>query len=75
MEKYITKNGDTWDLIAYNVLGSEFYCALLMQLNFDKLDYLVFPDNVELCIPSAEDVAERRQVNSDIPDWRGVLNG
>lgn len=51
MRKYKTKQGDTWDLIAYNELGGERYTHLLIEANFKYRDYVIFPANITLELP------------------------
>lgn len=41
-EKYITEQGDTWDLIAYKLYGEERYMKNLIEANWPLLDILVF---------------------------------
>ena len=43
---YITKQGDTWDLIAKKVYGAEKHLDHLMAHNFDLLDHFVFSAGV-----------------------------
>ena len=45
---YTTRQGDTWDKIAYQVYGSEQYAGWLMQNNFSRLDIFVFDAGVLL---------------------------
>ena len=46
-----TKSGDTFDLIAFEYLGNCKYTADLMAANPDKLEYFIFPAEVELTLP------------------------
>ena len=48
-------------------------CDKLMELNRDKLDYLVFPAGIELVVPDKELVISET-VPSDYPAWRAMLN-
>ena len=61
---YITVSGDTWDIIAKEVYGSENYTSFLMANNQDKIDVFVFPAGEELII---EDKPQKTKV---LPDWR-----
>ena len=45
---YVTKQGDTWDLIAKKVYGAEKYLDHLMAHNFDLLDHFVFSAGIEV---------------------------
>lgn len=73
MRRYITVQGQTWDQIAYELYGNEYMCDKLMDLNRDKLDYLVFPAGIELVAPDKELVIIET-VPSDYPAWRAMLN-
>lgn len=70
MKKYITIQGDTWDSIAYDLYGDENYMSVLMEANFDYVDTLKFPANVELNVP--EIGIEIENDTDDQPDWRNV---
>lgn len=64
MMEYITAQGDTWDIISKKCYSSEHYIDVLMNANFEYLDYFIFPAGLLLKIPNAT-------VNdSYIPDWR-----
>lgn len=73
MRRYVTIQGQTWDQIAYELYGNEYMCDKLMDLNRDKLDYLVFPAGIELVVPDKE-LAISETVPSDYPAWRAMLN-
>lgn len=73
MRRYVTIQGQTWDQIAYELYGNEYMCDKLMDLNRDKLDYLVFPAGIELVVPDKE-FAISETVPSDYPTWRAMLN-
>ncbi len=65
MDIYITKQGDTWDLISHNVYGTSKYIGLLMQNNFNLLDTFVFGAGTEVNIPELSE-----EESEDIPEWR-----
>lgn len=71
---YTTISGQTWDQIAFEVYGDEYYCDKIMDANRDKLDYFVFPAGVELNLPELGSL-DRYSVPSDYPAWRMQLNG
>ncbi len=71
---YTTVSGDTWDLVAWKMYGKEVWADKIMQANMDKLDYMVFPDNLQLIIPDIESFSGTT-VSSDAPEWRAALNG
>lgn len=70
---YTTISGQTWDQIAYEVYGNEYYCDKLMEANRDKLEYFVFPDGIVLMIPSLETIASFTYITNDYPAWRSML--
>lgn len=62
---YMTSQGDTWDLMAYNLYGAEKYMRYLIEANWPLLDMLVFPSGIKINVPDIpEDAAE------DVPFWR-----
>jgi phage tail protein X len=64
---YTTIQGDTWDIIAYRVYGSEKYIGYLMQSNFDLLDIFIFSSGT---IIKTSALAETTSAISDLPIWR-----
>ena len=67
MNTYTTKQGDTWDSIAFTQMGD---CALMDQLmwkNRKYLDIYLFPAGIVLIIPEPETV-----VNGSLPPWKQV---
>ena len=63
---YTTKQGDTWDLIAFRVYGDVEYTGWLMQNNFPHLDVFVFGAGVILQTP---ELPESEQL-AGAPVWR-----
>ncbi len=63
---YTTKQGDTWDLIAFRVYGDVKYTGWLMQNNFPHLDVFVFDAGVVLQAP---ELPEDEQL-ANVPIWR-----
>jgi phage tail protein X len=62
---YKTVQGDTWDLIAKKVYGSEIYLDHLMKHNFSLLDYFIFPAGIKVFTPEIP-----LKGASGIPEWR-----
>lgn len=62
---YYTEQGDCWDKIAYNELGSEKYMGALIEANWPLIDVLVFSAGTEIIIP---DLTETQ--TEDLPPWR-----
>ncbi len=68
MRSYVTKQGDTWDLIAKSQLGSEYLMHNLIALNFKYRDILIFSSGTVLNIP---DVKYTPSINSEqLPPWK-----
>lgn len=63
---YITNQGDTWDKIAYDTLGSEYLLPLLLDINKKYRSTVIFSGGITLNIPVVDtsDITER-------PDWLG----
>lgn len=63
---YTTKSGDTWDLIAFEKMGSCRYMDILMNTNREHVQTAIFPAGVTLVIPS---VPKNGRVKS-LPPWK-----
>lgn len=66
---YITKSGDTWDMIAKEVYGSEYHADILMAANAAHIETFIFQAGVELSTPALEE--ER---NGLLPPWKYEAN-
>lgn len=62
---YITKSGDTWDVIAKKVYGSEYCADVLMAANPQHISTFVFSSGVEIITPELGD--ERDGL---LPPWK-----
>ena len=62
---YVTKQGDTWDKIAYEQYGNELYADVLIMENIKYAGIVVFPEGISLVIPNVEEETEE-----DVPEWR-----
>ena len=62
---YITKSGDTWDVIAKEVYGSEYRADALMAANPRHIGTFVFGSGVEIATPELTD--ERDGL---LPPWK-----
>lgn len=69
---YKTIQGDTWDIVAKKVLGSEMYLTDLMRANPQYQEYVIFPAGIELIIPEIE--LESRESEEMLPPWRRNRN-
>lgn len=65
---YITVQGDTWDKIAYEKLGSEYLLPLLLEANYKHRGVVIFSGGIPIVIPSLDesDFTER-------PEWMGEV--
>ena len=61
---YTTKSGDSFDLIAYKVLGSCDYTEKILNVNRDKLGTFIFKAGEKLNIP---DISQDKI--SKLPPW------
>ena len=66
---YITKSGDTWDMIAKEVYGSEYHADVLMAATAAHIETFIFQAGVELSTPALE--VER---NGLLPPWKYEAN-
>lgn len=62
---YMTKQGDTWDLMAYDLYGSEKYMRYLLEANWPLLDTLVFSSGTRVLVPELPE-----ETDEDRPFWR-----
>lgn len=68
MWEYITKSGDTWDIIAKEVYGDEMHLSFLMKNNSDLLNYFMFPSGAAVKVYELLEEEDREE--EDFPDWR-----
>lgn len=62
---YMTSQGDTWDLMAYDLYGDEKYMRYLIEANWPLLDTLVFSSGTMIIVPDIPEDADE-----DRPFWR-----
>lgn len=65
---YTTVQGDMWDKIAVQTLGSDKYTDSLMRANSQYVDVYVFSSGVELTIPEVDEL----ETADDLPPWKQV---
>ena len=68
MGNYTTVSGDQWDIISYNLFGTEDYTGDIMQANLEYADVVIFPAGILLNIP------EIQAVNDGLPAWRDEID-
>lgn len=61
----VTSQGDTWDILALDIYGSEKLAYVLINANPDWLECLFFPAGVTLTIPDTPQTASALPV----PPW------
>lgn len=61
---YITKNGDTWDQIAYQLLKDSTLLHYLYSWNEEYVHYFIFPAGIKL------KYKEIKKNDTNIPPWR-----
>ncbi len=68
MKSVKTIQGDTWDVLALRVYGTEMRAQELMEAreNVRLLDYQIFPAGVTVYTPEVTDETHAE----DLPDWR-----
>lgn len=66
MKKYDTKQGDTFDLIAYKIFGDHYLCGDIIDVNIDLAHYVIFPAGIQVNIPEI-DIKEKEQ---ELPPWK-----
>lgn len=66
MAQYITKQGDTFDSIAYKLFGHRRYTKDLMEANPGHLEVVVFSGGIVLKVP---EITEEASI-ADQPPWR-----
>lgn len=71
MQHYTTVQGDTWDLIAKAMYGSEMKAQVLMEEreNITLLDIEVFPAGIQVAVPDINNV-DSSVDNTELPEWR-----
>ena len=66
MKTYTTVQGDMWDSIAYQQMGSVYCTAALMRANMQYHDYFDFPSGIQLTIPDVD----RKNAVENLPPWK-----
>lgn len=66
MNSYTTIQGETWDLIAYKLWGSEYLLPLLLEANQKYRDIIIFTGDVVLNVPNIGTA-----IYTERPSWLG----
>lgn len=67
---YTTVQGDMWDLIAHNQLGSASHTETLMNANLQHINIHIFPAGIVLTLPAVTD----NETPSTLPPWKQVTS-
>ena len=65
-KEYITRVGDTFDLLAIAAYDEEKMASYIIQANPLYMDTLIFEDGIKLKIP----VLDKTETPSTLPPWR-----
>ena len=63
---YTTKSGDTWDSIAYKLMGDENLTPILIEANQAYIRTIIFKSGVNLVIPQVKESI----ANDNLPPWK-----
>lgn len=66
MIEYITKDGDRWDLLAYNFYGDPYLYEPIVLANFQYANKTILPSGLKLYIPILFIENENTDIN---PPW------
>lgn len=71
---YITKQGDMWDYIAYQVYGDEYQLPVLYEApeNAEYLDVYIFDAGCRIWCPKVTNIESDED---EVPDWRDEDDG
>ena len=67
VKTYTTIQGDMWNRIAYQQLGSTAHTDRLMNANLQYLSYYRFPAGIVLTLPEVP-----KKVSNSLPPWKRV---
>lgn len=67
---YRTVSGDTWDLIAFKVLGNEKYFHRIIRNNLNLINIAIFDANIPIMIPNIEESFETEIPEEKLPPWK-----
>ena len=63
---YVTKSGDMWDTISYELTGSHAHTEEIMKVNLQYADVYIFSAGIELNIPDFDSLVDY----SSLPPWK-----
>ncbi len=65
-KEYITREGDTFDMLSLEMYNEESLAHYIIEFNPDYADVLVFDANIKLRLPIVENV----ETPDTLPPWR-----
>lgn len=65
MNSYTTTQGDTWDMIAYRLWGSEYLYPVLLEANYKYRHIVFFDADIKLNVPESVDTS----IYNERPPW------
>lgn len=68
MAQYITRQGDTWDVMAKRLYGDEHFMDVLIKANVNHRKTVVFSYGVTIEVPEIDTKSKLYQVN--LPPWK-----
>jgi len=71
MWKYETIQGDTWDILAHDIYGTETLAYVLLQANPEQMQRIFLPSGILLNIPQLPNTIKK--LNKPSPPW--IRNG
>jgi len=71
MATYLTRQGDEWDQIAFEQLGSEYLVDQLIAANPEHQEVVVFGAGIKLKVP---EIIKKPSIVGPAP-WRKVTSG
>lgn len=72
-EKYVTGQGDIWDIIALKCYGDEHAMNQMQEANYPYRYVDGFSANIELVVPPVIEVVNDLKSPVKIPDIKGML--
>jgi len=63
---YTTQQGDTWDVLAHDIYGSEYLAYIIIMANPNYMKYVYFPAGIKLTIPQTPRV---KKDSNPKPPW------
>lgn len=68
MKTITTRQGDTWDILALNNLGSDMLVNILIAANLKHRNTAIFPAGVDLQIPDID--TDELKASEGLPIWK-----